>query len=64
MRFDEIVVLQHLLNQGAHLLASLDTGILLEDPVAFRGELLEAVRHPINSVMVPAGGEQPPATDT
>src|ERR1700756_1511233 len=45
MRRDEILVLQQLLNQGADLLAPLDTRIFLENPVAFRGKLLEAVPH-------------------
>ena len=36
MRFDEVLVLQHLLDQGAHLFTSLDTRILREDPVTLR----------------------------
>jgi hypothetical protein len=40
MRLDEIIVLQHLLDQRAYLLASLDTRILLQDPAAFRRKLL------------------------
>src|SRR5215472_8875572 len=42
---DEGIVLQHLQNQAADLLAPLDTRIVFEDPVAFRRELLEAVTH-------------------
>jgi hypothetical protein len=36
MRRDEIVVFQHLLDQGAYFLAPFDTGVLLENPATFR----------------------------
>ena len=55
MRLDKIVVLQHLLDQGAYLLASLDARILLEDPAAFRRKLLEAIPHLTNSLMASGG---------
>jgi hypothetical protein len=54
MRLDKIFVFQHLLDQRAHLLASLDLRILLEDPPAFRRKLLEAIPHPTNSLMASA----------
>jgi hypothetical protein len=51
MRLDEIVVLQHLLDQHTHLLPSLDTRILLEDPPAFGRKLFEAISHLTNSLV-------------
>ena len=51
MSLDEILVFQHLLDQGAHLFASLDTRILLENPPAFRRKLFEAISHLTNSLM-------------
>src|SRR5579875_2234491 len=42
---DEIVVLQHVLDQRAHPLAPFDARILLEDPAAFRRKLLERISH-------------------
>src|SRR5207302_7356202 len=60
MCLDEIVVFQHPLNQRAHLIASFDTRILLEDPVAFRGKLLEVVPHPTTPLRLPQAANSRP----
>jgi hypothetical protein len=45
MRFDEIVVFEHVFDQGAYLLAPLDTRILFEDPVTLGRKLIETISH-------------------
>src|SRR5579872_5821866 len=43
--FDEVLVLQHLLDQPADLLAPFRTGVRLQDAVTFRRKLFETVAH-------------------
>src|SRR5271166_1909366 len=45
IRFNKIIVLQYVLDQRAHFLAPLDSGILLEDRAACRRELFEITLH-------------------
>jgi len=45
MSGDEILVLQHVLDERADLLATVDPGIFRQDAVTLSGELLESISH-------------------
>lgn len=49
MHIDEILVLQHILDDGANLLTPFNARVLFEDPVALPRKLLETVSHWISS---------------
>jgi hypothetical protein len=45
MSGDKILVLQHVLDERADLLATVDPGIFRQDAVTLSGELLESISH-------------------